>query len=68
MNKRKRNKTKQRSMIYCSENYRSSNTNPTKNRVWIQVARKGKQFLLHYWHQSSYSCDKLGKSQDFKQS
>jgi len=26
---------------------RSSNTNPTKNRWWTQVLRKGKQFLLY---------------------
>jgi hypothetical protein len=34
-----------------------SNTNLTKNRGWTQVHRKGKQFLLHYWHplcESSY--------------
>jgi hypothetical protein len=24
-----------------------SNTNPTKNRGWTQVLRKGKQFLQH---------------------
>ena len=27
-----------------------SNTNPTKNRRWIQVISKGKQFLLLIWH------------------
>jgi uncharacterized membrane protein YqiK len=26
---------------------RSSNTNPTKNRGWTQVLRKGRKFLLH---------------------
>ena len=25
----------------------SSNTNATKTRVWTQVLRKGKQFLIH---------------------
>jgi len=24
--------------------------NPTENREWTHVLRKGKQFLLHYWH------------------
>ena len=27
--------------------WRSSNTNPTKNRGWTQVLRKGRQFLFH---------------------
>jgi len=31
------------------KNKRSSNANPTKNRGWTQVLRKGKQFLLHQW-------------------
>ena len=35
---------------------RLSNTNTTKNRRWTQVLRKGKQFLLHVWHPSCYSC------------
>jgi hypothetical protein len=33
--------------LHCGEyNYWSSNTNPTKNRDWTQVLRKGKQFLF----------------------
>jgi hypothetical protein len=27
---------------------------------WTQVLRKGKQFLLHLWHLSCYSCYNLG--------
>ena len=29
-----------------------------KNQGWTQVLRKGKQFLLHIWHPSCYSCYK----------
>jgi hypothetical protein len=36
---------------------RLSNTNPTKNWVWTQVLRKGKQFLLHcYYKMTGTSC------------
>jgi hypothetical protein len=45
----KRKSTKGQTTIYKTYIYnsRSSNTNPTKNRGWAQVLRKGKQFLLH---------------------
>jgi hypothetical protein len=33
----------------------SSNTNPTKNRLWTQMIRKDMQVLLHMWHQSCFS-------------
>ena len=48
---------KQRSTKYETENWRPSNTNPTrtKNPGWTQVLRKGKQSLLHQWHSSCYS-------------
>jgi len=52
-------KVTQRSIKHYTENQRSSNTNPTKNCKWNPVLRKGKQFLLHMWHQSGYSCCKL---------
>ena len=47
----KRKSTKGQTTIY--KTYiaiikRSSNTNPTKNRGWTQLLRKGKQFFLHY--------------------
>ena len=32
----------------------------TKNWGWNQMPRKGKQFLLHTWHPSCYSCYKPG--------
>jgi uncharacterized ion transporter superfamily protein YfcC len=36
-----------------TENHRS---NPTKTRGWTFVLVKGKEFLLHMWHMSCYSC------------
>ena len=35
-----------------------SNTNPIKNLGWMHALRKGRQFLLHTWHPSCYSCYK----------
>jgi hypothetical protein len=46
-------KTKgQKSTKHYTENWRSSNTNPTKNRGWIRMFRKGHKFLLHKWDTS----------------
>jgi hypothetical protein len=28
----------------------------TKNQGWTQLLRKGKQFLLHMWYPTCYSC------------
>ena len=39
---------------------RSSNMNLIENQEWTQVLWKGKQFLLHMWHLSCYSCYKPG--------
>jgi len=36
---------------HYTENERSRNTNPTKNRGWTHMLRRGKQFLFHMWHQ-----------------
>ena len=52
-------KNKQRCTKHYTENERSSNTNPAKHRVWNQVLRKSKHFLLHKWHQSYCSSDQL---------
>ena len=38
---------KQSSKKHYTENGRASNTNPTKNRGWIQVLGKVYQFFLH---------------------
>ena len=35
-----------------------SNANPIKNWGWMYALRKGRQFLLHTWHPSCYSCYK----------
>jgi len=40
-------KDKQRSTKHYTENLRSSNTNPTKNRGCTQLLWKGKQFLIY---------------------
>jgi len=45
---------------HYTEQKRSSNANPTKNRDWSQVLRKIQQFPLHYWHPSCYSSCKSG--------
>jgi hypothetical protein len=42
-------KDKQRSTKHYTENYRSSNGNPTKIRRSTQLLLKDKQFLLHMW-------------------
>ena len=42
-----------RSTKHYTKNYRLSNTYPTKNMVDL---RKGKQFLLQFWHPLCYSC------------
>jgi hypothetical protein len=44
----KRERTKGQTTIYkpYTQNYISSNMNPTKHRGWTQVLWKGKQFLL----------------------
>ena len=39
---------------HYTENKRSSNINPTKNRGWTRVLPKDKQFLLHLWHLSCH--------------
>jgi hypothetical protein len=46
----KRKSTKRKTTIYkiYTQNKRSGNTNPTKNRGWTQVLPNGKQFQLHY--------------------
>jgi hypothetical protein len=44
---------------HYTENKKSSNKKPTKNQ-WTQVLRMDKQFLLHMWHPSWYSCYKPG--------
>jgi len=54
----KRKKEKQRSTRHYTEHLSSSNTKPTKNRVWTQVFPKAKQFPLHMWHTSCYACYK----------
>jgi len=46
-NDQKKNDKKQWSTKHYTENETLSDTNPTKNRVWTQVLRKGRQFLLH---------------------
>ena len=38
----KRNRSKEQTTIY-----KTLHTNPTKNRGWSQVLRKGEQLLLH---------------------
>lgn len=38
---------------------KTSNKTPTENQ-WTQVLRMYKQFLLHMWHPSWYSCYKPG--------
>ena len=53
-------KDKQWSTKHYTENKWSSNTNLTTNRGWTRVLRKGKLFLLHYWH--SVSCYKFQRS------
>ena len=45
--KEKVQKDKQRSTKHTHNTMLSSNTNPSKNRGWTQVLRKGRQFLLH---------------------
>jgi len=35
-------------------------TEPHKTKGWMQVLRKDRQFLLHWWHSSCYLCYKLG--------
>ena len=39
--------------------HRATRTN-TKSRWWTRLLRKGKQFLLHWWHPSCYCCYKSG--------
>jgi hypothetical protein len=47
MNKRKKQqKDNQRFTKHCTENWRSSNTNPTKNFRCTQALRKSRQFQL----------------------
>ena len=53
-------KNNQWSTKNCTENERSSNTNPTKKQGQIQVFLKGKWFLHNLWHLSCYSCYKPG--------
>jgi hypothetical protein len=47
---------KQLSTKHYTENQRSSNTNPTKNRGSTHVLRKVEQFLLQMWHSSMKFC------------
>ena len=47
MTKEKGQNDKQRSTKPYTENKRSRNTNPIKNRGRTQVLQKGMQFLLH---------------------
>ena len=42
-----------------TENWRLSNTNPTKNRKWNQVLHSILQFLLHWYHIMGVGADKL---------
>ena len=43
-------KDQQRSTKHYTENQTLSHTNPTENRGWTQVPRKGLQFLFYKWH------------------
>jgi len=58
-NGQKEKRTNQRSIKRYTDNQRSSNTNPTRNRGFSHVFQKNKQFLFHMWHPSCYSCYKL---------
>jgi hypothetical protein len=56
-------KGKNRQIMIYKKPHRKSETEqhePIKNRGLIQVLRKGKQFLLHLWDPSCYSCYKSG--------
>jgi hypothetical protein len=67
----KEQRDKQRSTKHYTENKRSINMNPTKNRRWSHMLRWGKQFLLRMSHPSCYSCQKpsdnswMGKRTDY---
>ena len=48
--------------------HRKSSNKKTTKRQWTQVLRMDKQFLLHMWHPSWYSCYKLGDKSIYKNS
>ena len=54
----KRKVTKEPTTIYKTFHRKLNNMNPTKNREWTQVFRKGNQFLLHIGRTSCYFCYK----------
>ena len=58
MVKRKMPQDKHRSTKHYTENYRSSNMNPTKTQGWIQVIRNGKQ-MWHWNEQQTSTANKL---------
>jgi len=45
---KRKNTEKKRSTKHYIENWRSSNTNHTKNRGWTQVPRKGSQMVIDF--------------------
>ena len=54
--KTKEEKTNNYQRIYYTEIKDWATRNTTKIWWWLQLLRKGKQFLLHKWHPSCYSC------------
>ena len=45
--KKKRHNNDKKDKQRSTKHTHKTNTNPTKNRGWNQVLRKGKQFLFH---------------------
>jgi hypothetical protein len=62
LNDRQWTKEKGRTMMYRTLHNKLNidQHNPTNNWRWNQVLQKGKQFMLHMWHPSCYSCYKPG--------